>query len=189
MGFYGSKKDRLAKKKVRGGKPLEPGKVKRQTVVKDGKRVVIEQRMNAAGEVKVTVKGAGELEWKLQEAQVNWMKRHPLYVKGFAFAASMEAGKRGAVAQREAIATGMMAGEPDLRIYIGGASGGPPRVFFVENKGKDGRLHKEQSDRHEELRALGFPVHVIKATDTAEAVEEFAILLEKYLDPRTHFLP
>lgn len=188
MGFYGSKKDRLAKKKVRGGKPLEPGKVKRQTVVKDGQRVVIEQRMNAAGEVKVTVKGAGELEWKLQAAQVDWMKRHPLYGKGFVFAASMEAGKRGAIAQREAIATGMMAGEPDLRVYIGGAAG-EPRVFFVENKGKDGRLHKEQSDRHYELRSLGFPVHVIKATTTDEAVNEFAALLEKYLDPRQHFKP
>ena len=184
-GFYGSKVERKerARRKSRGkpGTELTPGKTKRQTVTVAGRRTTITTRMNMDGTTTVTRTGAGALESDLQEAQVEWMKSHPLYRKRFLFAASMEAGKRGPQAQKEAIATGMVAGEPDLRIYVGGSAYEHPVTFFIENKAKAGRLSTEQKTRHEELAGLGFDVRTIKAETPEEAVAELEKVLKVYL--------
>jgi hypothetical protein len=56
--------------------------------------------------------------------------------------------------------TGLVAGEPDLRVYL--KSG---KIALLELKAKDGRLSAAQSDRHGRLAALGHKVTVIHAED------------------------
>lgn len=132
----------------------------RQTTRLGGKRVVL----TTSAKGKVTVKPAPHTEDELQEAQVTALRRHPAFGKEFTFAASLEAERRGPKARGKALRTGMMAGEPDLRIYL--AHG---RVLFIENKVGNARFQPTQEPRHALLRRLGFVVHVIRATTPDEA--------------------
>jgi hypothetical protein len=133
----------------------------RQTTRIDGARVVI----NTSKAGKVTIKPAPALEADLQAEQCTAMRKHPAYGKRFTFAADMNAEKRGPKARALAVRTGMVSGEPDLRLYfIGG------RLVVVENKVGNGPLSPAQKDRHALLRRLGFDVHVIRADTPAEAV-------------------
>lgn len=158
---------------------LTPGRTKTQTVRRDGERVTITQKMLSDGSVKTTVEKAHTLEADLQAAQVTRLKKRDDLITGFLFAASMEAGKRGPKAQAEAKATGMIAGEPDLRLYVSGRDG--PKLVFIENKNGGNGLSKEQKQRHADLRYLGFRVYVIKtddevlAADLAESVLDFEL--------------
>lgn len=127
----------------------------RQTTRINGRRVVL--TTTKAG--KVTVKPAAATEDELQEAQCQAMRKHPAFGKAFTFAASLEAERRGPKARAKALRTGMMAGEPDLRLSFSGA-----RLVYVENKVGNARFQPAQEPRHALLRSLGFTVHVIRAT-------------------------
>lgn len=81
------------------------------------------------------------------------------------FAASLEGVKLNPYQAQMAKATGMKAGEPDVRLYFDGA-----RLVFVELKVAGGYLNPAQRERVPMLRALGFVVHVVKAATPDDAV-------------------
>ena len=99
-------------------------------------------------------------EWKLQAAIAAEFER-----LGVCFAAGLEGVRLTARQRVLAKATGMQAGEPDLRVYLPGG-----RLVLIELKSATGSLRPEQKERHARLRALGFEVHVLKAKTEAEAV-------------------
>lgn len=162
------------------GAVLEPGKTMQQTVVRNGERVTIVQRMDSMGKVKTIVNKAHTLEDDLQAEQVIELKKHPEYGKRFTFAGSLEAAKRGPVAASLAKRTGMMAGEPDLRLYIEGVNG-MPVLAMIENKNAGNYTSGEQRDRHELLTRIGFPVWNVKTDSVVEAARAAIGILELYL--------
>lgn len=108
-------------------------------------------------------------EWKLQTAAVAELDKL-LATFGddppFTYAASLEGviGTLNPYQAQLAVASGVKAGEPDLRFYFR-----PGRLVFVEMKGEKGRLTKSQEIRIPLLRGLGFVVHIVKATSCEEA--------------------
>ncbi|QWY83653.1 VRR-NUC endonuclease domain-containing protein [Rhizobium phage RHph_X2_26] len=176
MARYGS---HFAKrrKSAKQDEELRPGQTRRQTTTVGGKRITIVTRMDAAGKVHVKTQDALPLEWELQAAQVSALRKHPAYGTLFALAGDMNAAKRGAKAQMEAKASGMTAGEPDLRLYL--ATG---RLVLIENKSGNNQPSDEQIDRHTLLRKLGFTVYLVNAFDKAEAAEKAMAILEKELE-------
>ena len=127
---------------------------------------------------KVTAKPAAPLEWELQAAQVRALRKIP----GILFSAGMEAGKRGPRAQAIALATGMVAGHPDLTIFLPGG-----RCAFIENKvgnpatGRGGRLSPAQVARHAALRAIGHTVEVVRAMTPEDAAAQAVALVRGWL--------
>jgi hypothetical protein len=133
-----------------------------QTVRINGIRTKITTRNG-----KVTTSPSLPLEWELQAAQVRHLRQLPQYGTQFILAADMNAERRGPKARTIALASGMTAGEPDLRIY---ASGG--RLLLIENKVGRGRLSPAQVDRHAALTRLGFRVVVLRATSEEDAIAQ-----------------
>lgn len=84
------------------------------------------------------------------------------------FAGDMAAGRRSGAEQVWAKATGLVRGEPDLRVY-----GPRGRVLFIELKKVGGRVSKEQRERHGALMALGHEVRLA----FAETGEDMALLV------------
>jgi hypothetical protein len=105
-------------------------------------------------------------EWRYQAEVV--ARLHNLEAKGWAFtcAGDMAAGARSKAARALAKATGLTAGEPDVRVYLTGG-----RLLSIELKTPDGRRSKEQRERHARLIALGFEVLTIAAA-TPEAMAD-----------------
>lgn len=133
-----------------------------QTVRINGVRTKITTRNG-----KVTTSPCLPLEWEVQAAQVRHLRSMPEYGKQFILAADMNAERRGPKARTIALATGMTAGEPDLRIY---ANGG--RLLLIENKVGRGRLSPAQMERHAALRRLGFTVIVLRSTSEEDGVSQ-----------------
>jgi len=131
-----------------------------QTTRMNGKRVVI--RTSATG--RVTVTDAEPREADLQAAQVSALRSMPEYGKRFLLAADMNAERRGPKARVMAVATGMTAGEPDLRLYLDGG-----KLRMIENKTGKGKLSPAQVDRHAALARLGHVVEVVRANTTEQA--------------------
>ena len=80
------------------------------------------------------------------------------------FAGDMSGAARTPSAQLWAKNTGLVRGEPDLRVYGPGG-----RTLFVELKAAGGALSADQHTRHAELRALGHTVNLLRATTGDEA--------------------
>lgn len=142
-----------------------------QTTRVNGKRVRIVTRGG-----KVTVKQAPALEWELQSEQVRQLRAMPEYGKQFLLVGGMEAGRRGRQEQIKAKATGLTAGHPDLTIFLPGG-----RVAMIENKAENGRLSKEQKERHAALAAIGHTVEVVKAATVDEAASMAVELVRSWL--------
>lgn len=147
-------------------KTTTPRTTTTQTVTIDGKRVRLVTR-----DGKVTVKAAPVLEWECQAAQCRRLR-----AMGVLFVGGMEAGKRGPRAQVQALATGLIAGHPDLTIFLPGG-----RCAFIENKVGYGRLSPTQVERHAALRRLGHTVEVVRATTTEEAADKAVALVRGWL--------
>jgi len=109
---------------------------------------------------KTTAKPAPIEEWKLQAEAVRQLRALPEFDRQFTLAADFNAGKRDAT---KAKATGVTAGEADLRIY-----GTNARLLLIEYKNAEGRLSLEQKERHALLRSLGYTVIVIKTATPEE---------------------
>lgn len=157
-------------------------KTKRTTTRINGQRIRLVTRDG------VTVaKPAPVEEWRLQAEAVRQLRTLPEYcgeaidvtqnavsgVAAFTLAADFNAGKRDAA---KAKATGVTAGEADLRIY--GAGG---RLMLIEYKNAEGRLSADQVKRHALLRALGYRVEVIKATTPEECAAASVALVRGWL--------
>jgi hypothetical protein len=142
-----------------------------QTVRINGARVRVTTRNG-----RVTQKPAPILESDGQAAQVRALRAMPEYGKLFTIAARMEAGKRGPHAQAIALATGMVAGEPDMAAY---GSGG--RLLLWENKVGNGRLSPAQVARHAVLARLGHHVHVLRFSTCEDAAAQAVRLVRGWL--------
>lgn len=147
-----------------------------QTTRMDGKRVRIVTTTGKDGGTKVTVKAAPVLEWEMQAEQVRRLKAMPEYGKQFLLIGGMEAGRRGRMEQVKAKATGLTAGHPDLTIFLPFG-----KIAMIENKAENGRLSKEQVDRHAALRLIGHTVEVVKASSKDDAANHAAGLVSTWL--------
>lgn len=105
-------------------------------------------------------------EWRFQAEVI--ARLHKMEAEGapLACAGDMNAAKRSKAKQIEAKATGLTAGEPDVRVYIGGG-----RLLSIELKAKRGSRSGAQKDRHARLGTLGFEVLNPRA-DTPEALAD-----------------
>lgn len=149
---------------------------RQQTTKINGARVVI--RTSASG--KVTVRAADVEEWVLQAAGVRALKAMPEYVEDakavtaastttthgtFTLAGDFNAARRSMREQVKAKATGLAAGEHDLRIYLAGGELG-----LIEYKAAKTPVSADQRKRHALLDALGFTRQaVLRATTEDEA--------------------
>lgn len=142
-----------------------------QTVRIAGQRVKLTTRNG-----KVTTTAALPLEHELQAAQVRALKAMPEYGTQFLIAGDQNAGKRGPKAQAIALATGMAAGDPDLRVYLPQG-----RLGLIENKVGKACLSPAQVARHATLAALGHPVTVVRATTAEDAAAQAVALVREWL--------
>lgn len=112
-------------------------------------------------------------EWKLQAAAVRALRAMPEFGRRFTLAADMAAGRRGRQSAAIAKATGLVAGEHDLRVYLEGG-----RLGLIEYKAAKGRLSPEQKDRGALLHRLGFAMQaVVKAASEADsAIQTVAVV-------------
>lgn len=126
---------------------------------------------------KVTAKPAPPLEWEAQAEAVKELKAHPSYDTEFTIAGDFNAAKRSKAEAAKAVATGIAAGEPDLRVYmIGGVLG------LIEYK-VNARVSNEQKARHALLRRLGFThIEIIKAATIEDAAKQSVDLINKWLE-------
>ncbi len=115
-------------------------------------------------------------EWEIQNGAVRRLQKMILAGTPIAYAGDMNAGRRGPREMTRAVATGMMAGEPDLRVYMPGG-----RLGFIEFKTRKGVLSDSQKVRHPLLRGLGFPVTVIKVATPEEAAEVTEAVVRSWL--------
>lgn len=160
-----------------------------QTTRYQGRKVRITQTTTAAG-TKVTVTDAPIEEWILQAAAVAALKSMPEYAGGaetvavndnegrpsFTLAADMNGDNRSRQAAMKATATGIAAGDPDLRIYL------PNGVLkLIEYKNAEGVLTKSQRIRHPLLARLGHPVITLKVASKDEAAKRTVELVKSWL--------
>ena len=126
---------------------------------------------------KVTAKPAPPLEWEAQAEAVKQLKAHSDYNQTFTIAGDFNAAKRSKAEAAKAVATGIAAGEPDLRVYMQGGVLG-----LIEYK-VNALVSKEQTARHALLRKLGFNhIEIIKAASEADAAEQTLELVNKWLE-------
>ena len=111
------------------------------------------------------------------------------------YAGDMAAAKRSPYERALAKATGLIAGEPDLRIYISAGvetehyrdrDGDPIRaqigvLGMLELKAANGRLSEAQVKRIGRMRSLGFPAEVIKASDGRAAARLAIKIVTRWL--------
>lgn len=126
---------------------------------------------------------APELEWRLQAAAVRRLKARSDFNELFTLAADFNAARRSPQEAVKAKATGIAAGDPDLRIY--GANG---RLLLIEMKAENGRLSQDQKDRHALLERLGYRVVTVKVATEDEAADavEAAVASWIWADESTH---
>ena len=114
-------------------------------------------------------------EWRIQAAVVAELLKLQDAGMPFLFAGDMAAGRRSRQQILFAKATGLVPGEPDLRVYL--PTG---RVGFIELKTPDGKLSKPQRHRHEQMRSLGHDVRVVRG-DESDAVCSVMRLIQEWM--------
>lgn len=116
-------------------------------------------------------------EYKIQAAGVRALRTMPEFGRRFTLAADMAAGRRSRQNAAIAKATGLVAGEADLRLYLEGG-----RLGLIEYKTAKGRLSPEQRDRGSLLARLGFTMQaVVKATSEADSAVQTVSLVRGWL--------
>lgn len=121
-------------------------------------------------------------EWELQAAVVQRLNQiltdFPKDDPPFAFAGDMNGvfipSMRGKV---KAKATGLTAGEPDLRFYFPGGV-----LKSIEMKTSTGRLTDSQKIRHPILRGLGFEIVVVKTANENEAADKVEEVVRGWME-------
>jgi hypothetical protein len=160
-----------------------------QTTRMNGRKVRIIQTTTATG-TKVTIKEAPTEEWLLQASAVRALKAMPEYAgdaakvaandnagrPSFTLAGDMNGDYRSKRAAVKAAATGIAAGDPDLRLYLPNGT-----LRLIEYKNAEGSLTASQRTRHPLLAALGFGVEVLKVATEQEAAERTVELVRGWL--------
>lgn len=125
---------------------------------------------------------APDLEWRLQAASVRRLRARPDYATAagtagaFTLAGDMNAARRSPKEATKAKATGIAAGDPDLRVY---ATNG--RLLMIEIKAEAGKASEEQQDRHALLIGLGYMVVTIHASTEDECADLVESTVEEWL--------
>lgn len=160
-----------------------------QTTRIAGKRVRIVTTISAGG-TSVKVTSAPVEEWVLQASAVRALRAMPEYAanaeavadhdkigrKSFTIAGDMNAGRRSRNESMKAKATGIAAGDPDLRVYLPGGE-----LRLIEYKNAEGVLTDSQKVRHPLLAALGHPVVTLRVCTEAEAAARTVALVRGWL--------
>ena len=160
-----------------------------QTTRMNGKRVRIVTTTSAKG-TSIKVTDAPVEEWVLQAAAVRAMRSMPEYADdakriaandnegrpSFTIAGDMNGDYRSKRAAVKATATGIAAGDPDLRVYLPGGV-----LRLIEYKNAEGTLTASQRKRHPLLDALGHPVVTLKVASEVEAAEKTVSLVRGWL--------
>jgi hypothetical protein len=115
-------------------------------------------------------------EYEIQAEAVRRLRAMPEFNRAFTLAGDMAAGKRSRQASVIAKATGLVPGEPDLRLYLYGG-----RLCMIEFKAGKGRESAEQVDRIALLDTLGFTVVVVKADTADEGASRAVKLVQGWL--------
>lgn len=130
---------------------------------------------------------ASDLEWQVQAEAVRRCRSIPGYGDDagddvmFTLAGDFNAGRRSHQESVKAKATGIAAGEEDLRFY--GAGG---RVLLVEMKGPNGTVTAEQKRRHALHRHLGFRVEVVRGKSKDDGANAVVKLVTDWLAESRH---
>lgn len=125
---------------------------------------------------------AGPLEWEIQAECARRLRRLPGYgdTAGpgvtFTFAADFNSARRSPREQVKAKATGIAAGEEDLRVFAAGA-----RVLLIELKGPKTPVSADQKKRHELHRSLGFRVEVVRGKTIEQGAADVVALVVGWL--------
>jgi len=157
-----------------------------QTTRIAGKKV----RLVTAANGNITIKDAPVEEWILQAAAVRAMRAMPEYAdtvetvikntaagrRSFTIAGDMNGDYRSQRAAVKAKATGIAAGDPDLRIYLPNG-----RLRTIEYKNAEGTFTASQKIRHPLLGALGHPVVTVKIATEEEAATRTLELVRGWL--------
>lgn len=121
-------------------------------------------------------------EWECQAAAVRAIKLLPGYgdeaAPGvtFTFAADFNAARRSRQESIKAKATGIKAGEEDLR--FAGMGG---RSLFIELKGPTTSISADQRKRHALHRHLGFQVEIVRFKTVEQGVEDVLRIVRDWL--------
>ncbi|CAN7600013.1 hypothetical protein [Bosea sp. LjRoot237] len=129
--------------------------------------------------------GAPLKEWHLQSSAVKWLRRYRQAGWPIRIAGDMNAGRRTLREQGQASATGINAGEPDVRVYLPAG-----KLLLAEFKREGETTSEEQDDAHAELRALGHDVIVLTPANEDEAAAQLAEAVSQRLGmPIPHWEP
>ena len=125
---------------------------------------------------------AGPLEWEIQAEAVRRCRALPGFgdeaAPGvtFTLAGDFNAGRRGIQESIKAKATGIVAGEEDLRFYkLGG------EALLVEMKGPKTQISADQHKRHALHRHLGFRVEVVRGKTIEQGAADVVALVKEWL--------
>jgi hypothetical protein len=118
------------------------------------------------------------LEKHLQMAVVQSLHRfEDTHAGQFTFAGDMNGMKASSgMVAAEAKLMGMRSGETDLRLFFPGSY-----LLLVEMKLATGALSKQQRERHDLFRKLGFRVELVWASTPADAVAQVSALVDGVL--------
>lgn len=125
---------------------------------------------------------ADDPEWTIQAESVRRIKALPGYGDelapgvSFTIAADFNSARRSPREAVKAKATGIAAGEPDLRIYITGG-----RLKLIEFKGAKTPVNADQKKRHPLLEQLGFEVVILRARTIEEGATAAVGLVRGWL--------
>ena len=164
-------------------------KTKTQTTTIKGARVVI--TTSASG--KVSIKPAPIEEWVLQAAGVRALRAMPEYVDDaadtkpgtFTLAGDFNAARRSMREQVKAKATGLAAGEHDLRLYLAGG-----QLGLIEYKAAKTPISADQRQRHALLAALGFTRQaVLRVATEADAASQAVETVRGWLSVNNNATP
>jgi hypothetical protein len=129
--------------------------------------------------------GAPLKEWHLQASAVKWLRRYRQAGWPIRVAGDMNSARRTLREQGHAAATGINAGEPDVRVYLPAG-----KILLIEFKRSDGETSDEQDDAHVELRELGHDVVMLAPANEEEAAVQTAELVSLRLGlPVPHWEP
>lgn len=126
---------------------------------------------------------AGPLEWQIQAEAYRRVRQLPGYGDEagpgvrFTCAADFNAGRRSPQQATIAKATGIKAGEEDMRFFASGA-----RVLLVELKGPKTPVSEDQRKRHALHRHLGFRVEVVRGKTIDQGASDVVSLVRGWLD-------
>lgn len=115
-------------------------------------------------------------EWKLQAAVIERLGALERAGLPISAAGDMAAGRRSWAEINKAKATGLVAGEPDVRVYLPGG-----RICHIELKVGRAKPSDAQLARHERLAELGHTVIVLGAKTEAEAADRAEAFVREQL--------